>query len=95
MKLLDLKEMMKNKYFSLKINDNSYSKPLILRGIRQCGKTWLLKEYGKKYYNVVAYRCIILMSFLKTSSRIFPSLTDKSQFCTFLQHSMHFFKSQF
>lgn len=30
-------------------------KPLILRGVRQCGKTWLLKEFGKHCYPSLAY----------------------------------------
>ena len=30
-------------------------KPLILRGARQVGKTWLLKEFGKNNYESVAY----------------------------------------
>ena len=30
-------------------------KPLILKGVRQVGKTWLLKEFGKKYYENTAY----------------------------------------
>ena len=30
-------------------------KPLILNGARQVGKTWILKEFGKKYYKNVAY----------------------------------------
>lgn len=30
-------------------------KPLLIRGIRQCGKTYLLKEFGKKHYADVAY----------------------------------------
>ncbi len=30
-------------------------KPLILRGARQVGKTWLMKEFGKKYYKNYAY----------------------------------------
>ena len=30
-------------------------KPLILRGVRQCGKTYLLKEFGEKQYPDVAY----------------------------------------
>lgn len=30
-------------------------KPLILRGARQVGKTWLLKEFGKRCYQDVAY----------------------------------------
>lgn len=30
-------------------------KPLILKGVRQCGKTYLLKEFGKLYYDSYAY----------------------------------------
>ena len=30
-------------------------KPLIVRGVRQCGKTWLIKEFGKRKYAQVAY----------------------------------------
>jgi predicted AAA+ superfamily ATPase len=30
-------------------------KPLILRGIRQCGKTWALKEFGRRCYKNTAY----------------------------------------
>lgn len=30
-------------------------KPLILKGARQVGKTWLMKEFGKKYFKNVAY----------------------------------------
>lgn len=30
-------------------------KPLILFGARQVGKTWLMKEFGKEYYDSVAY----------------------------------------
>jgi len=32
-----------------------YRKPLILKGVRQVGKTWVLKEFGKRYYENVAY----------------------------------------
>ena len=32
-----------------------YRKPLILRGVRQVGKTWLLKELGRRYYENMAY----------------------------------------
>ncbi|GHV24767.1 ATPase [Spirochaetia bacterium] len=35
--------------------DNPGKKPLILKGVRQCGKTWLLKEFGEKYYDDTAY----------------------------------------
>ena len=30
-------------------------KPLIIMGARQVGKTWLMKEFGRKYYEKVAY----------------------------------------
>lgn len=30
-------------------------KPLIIKGARQVGKTWLMKEFGKKEYETVAY----------------------------------------
>lgn len=30
-------------------------KPLILKGVRQCGKTYLLKDFGNRYYDTVAY----------------------------------------
>lgn len=30
-------------------------KPLIIRGARQVGKTWIMKEFGKSYYEKTAY----------------------------------------
>lgn len=30
-------------------------KPLILKGVRQCGKTWILKQFGKENYQDIAY----------------------------------------
>jgi predicted AAA+ superfamily ATPase len=35
--------------------DNPKKKPLIVKGVRQCGKTWLLREFGERYYRDVAY----------------------------------------
>lgn len=35
--------------------DNPRKKPLILQGVRQCGKTYLLKEFGLRYYEDVFY----------------------------------------
>lgn len=32
-----------------------FRKPLILKGVRQVGKTWILKEFGKQFYKNVAY----------------------------------------
>ena len=34
---------------------SAYRKPLILTGVRQVGKTWILKEFGKRYYENTAY----------------------------------------
>lgn len=39
----------------MKWKDNDNKKPLILNGIRQCGKTYLLKEFGQNNYSSVAY----------------------------------------
>lgn len=30
-------------------------KPLLLTGVRQCGKTWVMKSFGEKYFEDVAY----------------------------------------
>lgn len=35
--------------------DRDHRKPLIIRGARQVGKTWLLKEFGKTHYEKLAY----------------------------------------
>lgn len=39
----------------IKWKNDSARKPLILKGVRQCGKTYLLKEFGRKCYEDVAY----------------------------------------
>jgi len=39
----------------LKWKDSTYRKPLILRGARQTGKTWLLKEFGSTAFNKMVY----------------------------------------
>jgi len=39
----------------LEWKENKSRKPLILEGARQVGKTWLLKEFGKRYFQKVAY----------------------------------------
>lgn len=38
-----------------KWKDSLYRKPLLLKGIRQCGKTFLLKQFGDLYFEDVAY----------------------------------------
>ena len=30
--------------------DKAYRKPLLVTGCRQCGKTWLMTEFGKRYF---------------------------------------------
>ena len=35
--------------------NSPYRKPLILKGVRQVGKTWILKEFGRRYYESTAY----------------------------------------
>lgn len=39
----------------LKWKESKYRKPLVLKGVRQVGKTWLLKEFGRLFYDNVAY----------------------------------------
>lgn len=38
-----------------KWKESNNRKPLIIRGARQVGKTWLMKEFGEKYYEKCAY----------------------------------------
>ena len=38
-----------------KWKESENRKPLIIRGARQVGKTWLMKEFGKKEYEKCAY----------------------------------------
>ncbi len=35
--------------------DDKHRKPLILRGARQVGKTWLMKEFGREYFENTVY----------------------------------------
>ena len=35
--------------------NNPERKPMVLKGARQVGKTWLMKEFGKNYYDNFAY----------------------------------------
>lgn len=39
----------------LKWKNSKHRKPLILKGVRQVGKTWTLKEFGRRYYENTAY----------------------------------------
>ena len=38
-----------------KWKDSPARKPLLVKGVRQCGKTWLLEEFGRECYGDVAY----------------------------------------
>ena len=38
-----------------KWKNSTNRKPLIIRGARQVGKTWLMQEFGRKYYEKYAY----------------------------------------
>lgn len=48
---------MKRKIYSqlLLWKNNTQHKPLILNGVRQCGKTYILKEFGKNEFQNLAY----------------------------------------
>ncbi len=39
----------------LRWKKSKYRKPLVLKGVRQMGKTWLLKEFARRYYEDLAY----------------------------------------
>ena len=39
----------------IKWKEYPFRKPLILTGIRQVGKTWTLKEFGRLHYDNTAY----------------------------------------
>lgn len=39
----------------IKWKDSSQRKPLIIRGARQVGKTWLMREFGRTHYEKYAY----------------------------------------
>ena len=39
----------------IKWKDGNHRKPLLIRGARQVGKTWIMEEFGKKNYKKVAY----------------------------------------
>ena len=39
----------------LQWKQSKHRKPLILKGVRQVGKTWILNEFGKRHYDNIAY----------------------------------------
>ena len=38
-----------------KWKDSPDRKPLLITGVRQCGKTYVIKEFGNRYFEDVAY----------------------------------------
>ncbi|MCL1941114.1 MAG: AAA family ATPase, partial [Synergistaceae bacterium] len=51
--MIALERRILNKLISWK--GSKHRKPLILKGVRQVGKTWILKEFGKRHYGGIAY----------------------------------------
>ena len=41
--------------------ESEHRKPLILQGARQVGKTWIMKEFGRQYYESYVYFLVMLM----------------------------------
>ncbi|MBO4374125.1 MAG: AAA family ATPase [Lachnospiraceae bacterium] len=39
----------------VKWKDRKKRKPLLLLGVRQCGKTYIVKQFGKEWFENVAY----------------------------------------
>lgn len=57
-------------------------KPLILRGARQCGKTWILKEFGKTQYKKFAY---ILFDDNENMKRVFSEAFNINRIITAME----------
>ena len=66
--------------------ESKYRKPLILWGARQVGKTWLMKEFGDKYFENTVY-----ISFYNNSraSAIFDEDFDINRIVRALEISFH------
>jgi predicted AAA+ superfamily ATPase len=75
--------MERKEMYNLKKWKNSRSrKPLIIRGARQVGKTWLMKEFGKKEYTQLVY---INFESSKHLGQIFEPNFDIKRILTALQ----------
>lgn len=57
-------------------------KPLIIRGARQVGKTWLMKQFGEREYTVTAY---VNFESSKTLQRLFADDFDIKRIITAIQ----------
>jgi predicted AAA+ superfamily ATPase len=66
----------------IKWKDGDHRKPLIIRGARQVGKTWIMKEFGKTHYEKVAY---INLDNNKRMECLFSGDLDISRILTALQ----------
>ncbi len=62
--------------------EDKFSKPLLLRGARQVGKTWLLKEFGNNYYTKFVY---VYFEEVPALQNIFISDFDIERIITVLQ----------
>ena len=60
----------------VKWKENPDKKPLILQGVRQSGKTYLLKEFGSQHYEDVFY-CKFDED-MRLVERIITDMPDKS-----------------
>ena len=50
--------------------NQEFHKPLILNGVRQCGKTYILKEFGREEFDNLAYSNIFCFIRVKLSAKI-------------------------
>ena len=66
--------------------ENQSRKPLILRGARQTGKTWLLKEFGRTHFRELVYINFEEASYLQS---IFKYDFDITRIITVLQIYSH------
>lgn len=62
-------------------------KPMVLRGARQVGKTWIMKEFGKQYYEKCAY---ISMDENKRMEEVFREAFDIDRIIEMLEIEVGF-----
>jgi len=70
----------------LEWKENKHRKPLILWGARQVGKTWLMKEFGRRYFENTVY-----VSFYnnKKITKIFEADYDVERILNALEIELH------
>ena len=59
-------------------------KPMVLKGARQVGKTWLMKTFGQEYYNNYVY-----FNFDEEDDLIYISLCCQKRLSAYLLTSSH------